>query len=201
VVTTTSAAARRAEPDRTEVVEVVERDGPGRGGPTSHRPVLAARRWIAHPHLVLGSAAILAVACSNEPHQAAAGGGQPTAARGQIPATASAPAPAAVGGSLPDLSVPRWSQEAIWYQIFVERFRNGDPTNDPEFRDLEGMARFQPEGWAPTPWGHDWYREEAWAAASDRDFYETVQLRRYGGDLQGVIDRLDYLEDLGVTAL
>jgi len=28
-------------------------------------------------------------------------------------------------------SVPKWSKEAIWYQIFVERFRNGDTTNDP----------------------------------------------------------------------
>ena len=26
---------------------------------------------------------------------------------------------------------PSWADEAIWYQIFVERFRNGDPTNDP----------------------------------------------------------------------
>ena len=35
--------------------------------------------------------------------------------------------------------VPAWSQEAIWYQIFVERFRNGDPTNDPT---LEGHRAF-----------------------------------------------------------
>ena len=37
--------------------------------------------------------------------------------------------------------------------------------------------------------------------ATGKDFYGTVQLRRYGGDLQGVLDRLDYLQELGVTAL
>jgi len=41
----------------------------------------------------------------------------------------------------------------------------------------------------------------AWAEATGRDFYFTAQLRRYGGDLRGVIDELDYLQDLGVTAL
>ena len=53
----------------------------------------------------------------------------------------------------------------------------------------------------PTPWSQDWYRQEPWAAATGKDFYGTVQFRRYGGDLKGVINRLDYLQDLGVTAL
>jgi glycosidase len=98
--------------------------------------------------------------------------------------------------------VPRWAQEAIWYQVFVERFRNGDATNDPTLHDMEGAwPHLRPEGWAPTPWGHDWYAQEPWAAASGEDFYTTVQLRRYGGDLQGVLDRLDDLQELGVTAL
>ena len=34
--------------------------------------------------------------------------------------------------------VPEWSQTAIWYQIFVERFRNGDPDNDPTPHDMVG---------------------------------------------------------------
>jgi glycosidase len=102
----------------------------------------------------------------------------------------------------PDLGVPEWSQEAIWYQIFVERFRNGDPDNDPTLRDMVGSwPHVQPDGWEPTPWGHDWYGQEPWARATGEDFYFTVQLRRYGGDLQGVMDQLDYLQDLGVTAL
>ncbi len=101
-----------------------------------------------------------------------------------------------------DLAVPSWAKDVVWYQIFVERFRNGDPSNDPTPHDIEGSwPHVQPEGWQPTPWTQDWYRQEPWAEATGRDFYYTVQLRRYGGDLQGVIDKLDYVQDLGVTAL
>ena len=100
------------------------------------------------------------------------------------------------------LDVPTWAEDAIWYQIFVERFRNGDPTNDPTLGDIEGSwPHMQPEGWEPTPWGWDWYRQEPWAEATGENIFFTLQLRRYGGDLQGVLDRLDYLEELGVTAI
>jgi glycosidase len=103
---------------------------------------------------------------------------------------------------LPSLDPPAWAADAIWYQIFVERFRNGDPANDPTAHDIVGVTdEPAPDGWRPTPWGQDWYRQEPWAGATGRDFYGTVNFRRYGGDLQGVIDRLDYLQDLGVTAL
>ena len=109
-----------------------------------------------------------------------------------------APQPAAD----PSAGVPAWAADAVWYQIFVERFRNGDPSNDPTRHDIEGVtSEAPPAGWQITPWTHDWYRLEPWAAATGRDFYGTVQFRRYGGDLQGVVDRLDYLRDLGVTAL
>jgi glycosidase len=102
----------------------------------------------------------------------------------------------------PDLGVPSWAKDAVWYQIFVERFRNGDPSNDPALDDIEGAwPHVRPEGWRPTAWTQDWYRQESWAAATGEDFYYTVQLRRYGGDLQGILDKLDYLQALGVTAL
>jgi len=102
----------------------------------------------------------------------------------------------------PETGVPRWAQEAIWYQVFVERFRNGDPANDPTPHDMEGAwPHVVPEGWGVTPWGHDWYAQEPWAAATGRDLWFTVQARRYGGDLQGVLDELDALQELGVTAL
>ena len=100
------------------------------------------------------------------------------------------------------LDVPAWAQEVVWYQILVERFRNGDPSNDPTSHDIVGVTdEAPPEGWRPTPWTQDWYRRDSWAAASGKDFYGAVQFRRYGGDLQGVLDRLDYLQELGVTAL
>ncbi len=97
---------------------------------------------------------------------------------------------------------PSWADEAIWYQIFVERFRNGDPTNDPTREDIQGFwFGSPPENWAPTPWTHNWYELEAWAIDSEMEFYTAVQYRRYGGDLQGVIEKLDYLKELGVNAL
>jgi cyclomaltodextrinase len=101
-----------------------------------------------------------------------------------------------------NLKVPAWSEDAIWYQIFVERFRNGDPSNDPTAHDIEGVTDEKPpKGWRTTPWSHDWYRRDPWAVAAGKDFNGEIQFRRYGGDLQGVMDRLDYLQRLGVTAL
>ncbi len=100
-------------------------------------------------------------------------------------------------------SVPEWAREAIWYQIFVERFRNGDPGNDPTPADMKGSypARI-PENWAITPWGHDWYAHEPWLDSVKADgFNSKIQARRYGGDLQGVLDKLDYIEKLGITAI
>lgn len=108
--------------------------------------------------------------------------------------------------------VPEWSKKVIWYQIFVERFRNGDPSNDPTKEDIVGgYPGFIPESWAITPWTQDWYKEDAYFSElegikgpSGEDitkFEQKIQLRRYGGDLQGVLDQLDYLEDLGITAV
>ena len=85
-----------------------------------------------------------------------------------------------------NLGVPAWAGDAIWYQIFVERFRNGDSSNDPTPHDIEGVTdQRPPAAWRPTPWSQDWYRQEPWAKATGKDFYSTVQSRRYGGDLQG----------------
>lgn len=64
---------------------------------------------------------------------------------------------------------PPWVKDAVFYQIFPERFANGDHTNDPE-DVLE---------WGGTP--------------SPRNFF--------GGDLQGVLDHLDYLCELGINAI
>jgi len=100
------------------------------------------------------------------------------------------------------LAVPAWAGDAIWYQIFVERFRNGDPANDPTATDIvDPVARPVPAGWRTTPWTQDWYRLDPWARGAGLGFYDAVYFRRYGGDLRGVLDRLDYLQDLGVTAL
>jgi cyclomaltodextrinase / maltogenic alpha-amylase / neopullulanase len=100
-------------------------------------------------------------------------------------------------------SVPAWAKEAIWYQIFVERFRNGDRGNDPAPYDMYGSYPEKiPENWKITPWGHDWYSREPWLdSVKVNGFYSKIQARRYGGDLQGVLDEMDYIQSLGVTAI
>ena len=67
------------------------------------------------------------------------------------------------------MTVPEWVFDAIFYQIFPDRFANGDVRNDPP----------NVQQWGATP--------------TIRGFQ--------GGDLQGVIDRFDYLLDLGINAL
>jgi glycosidase len=103
----------------------------------------------------------------------------------------------------PFLEPPEWSKNVIWYQIFVERFYNGDPTNDPKPENIRTASDFRPvpEDWSVTPWTQDWYKQEPWAEKVSKKFYETLQLRRFGGDMQGVLDKLDYLSDLGITAI
>lgn len=120
-------------------------------------------------------------------------------------ALAAAPARAA------ESVVPDWAADAVWYQIFPERFRDGDPANNPT-RDSLVWPIGPSEKWAVRPWGSDWYERADWEKAMDRPadakasraerFYKNGILdRRYGGDLQGVLDKLDYLKELGVTAI
>ena len=97
-------------------------------------------------------------------------------------------------------AVPAWAADAVWYQIFPERFANGDPANDPVRASIEFPER-APESWRVMRWTADWYARAPWEKEMSDHFYDTVFHRRYGGDLQGVLDRLDYLKNLGVTAL
>lgn len=98
--------------------------------------------------------------------------------------------------------VPSWAKEAVWYQIFPERFANGDLNNDPMPVDMEGAwPYFTPDDWQIHPWNSDWYKLQPWEAKLNKNFYDIVNIRRYGGDLQGVINKLDYLKELGITAI
>ncbi len=96
---------------------------------------------------------------------------------------------------------PPWAAEAVFYQIFPERFCNGDPTNDPTRDSLEYPIKPGPE-WRISSWIADWYSRDEWEKELGPDFYKDGVLdRRYGGDLKGVIDKLDYLTDLGINAI
>ncbi len=91
---------------------------------------------------------------------------------------------------------PDWCKGMLWYQIFPERFRNGDPSNDPTAERVGG-----PPDWRISPWTGDWYARAPWEQELGPDFRDGVFYRRYGGDLQGIIDKLDYLQELGVGGL
>ncbi len=94
--------------------------------------------------------------------------------------------------------VPSWARDAVWYQIFPERFRNGDPANDPRLEDInEGTI----PGWSIKAWGSDWYAMDEWERAKYGKVFPSIFRRRYGGDLKGILEKLDYLESLGVNAI
>ncbi|WAA08683.1 alpha-glycosidase [Fervidibacillus albus] len=65
---------------------------------------------------------------------------------------------------------PKWVKNTVWYQIFPERFANGNPNNDPK---------------DSLPWGS--------ADPSPTNFF--------GGDFQGILSHLDYLQDLGINGI
>ncbi|MDW8350142.1 MAG: glycoside hydrolase family 13 protein [Verrucomicrobiae bacterium] len=103
----------------------------------------------------------------------------------------------------PDFPVPDWAKDAIWYQIFPERFYNGDPSNDPT---LDSLAGAYPDDTSPPwqihPWTSDWYALQPHEKAHpDRPLFHHILRRRYGGDLQGILQKLDYLADLGINAI
>ncbi len=78
---------------------------------------------------------------------------------------------------------PDWAKGVVMYQIFVDRFYNGDPSNDVVDDEYA-------------------YVGEHVSHANWEDGIADVDIRRfYGGDLQGVIDKLDYLQKLGIEAL
>lgn len=96
---------------------------------------------------------------------------------------------------------PAWTVDAVWYQIFVERFRNGDLTNEQTIADVQGSwPHNYDKDWKTTKWTSNWYENSK--NSDPKQFYDLdIQGRRYGGDLQGILDKLDYLEDLGINAI
>lgn len=85
---------------------------------------------------------------------------------------------------IPGFTVPEWAQGAVIYQIFTDRFYNGDKSNDVEEREYSYIQDQVKKitNWSQYP-----------AAMGVREFY--------GGDLQGVIDKLPYLKELGIDVI
>ena len=85
---------------------------------------------------------------------------------------------------MPGFHVPSWAKGAVQYQIFTDRFRNGDPTNDVTDNEYYYTV------------GHSKHISDWNALPTDTDIRCF-----YGGDLQGILDKLDYLQQLGVEVL
>jgi cyclomaltodextrinase / maltogenic alpha-amylase / neopullulanase len=102
-----------------------------------------------------------------------------------------------------DSFTPEWARHAVWYQILPERFCNGDAHNDPTPLSLAGSVHGAAlaDGWQVHPWTSDWYRAQPWERNASRAHWAHAMDRRYGGDLAGILAKLDYLQDLGVNAL
>lgn len=85
---------------------------------------------------------------------------------------------------VPGFSTPDWAKGAIMYQIYVDRFCNGDPTNDVVDREY-------------------FYIDQNVVRVADWDRYPSQMDVGcfYGGDLQGVWDKLDYIQNLGVDVI
>lgn len=85
---------------------------------------------------------------------------------------------------IPGFHTPAWAKGAVMYQIFVDRFYNGDSSNDVVDREYSYIGE-------PVTRVKDWNKMPA--SMGVREFY--------GGDLKGVWEKLDYLQDLGVEVL
>ncbi len=85
---------------------------------------------------------------------------------------------------IPGFSTPDWAKGAVMYQIMTDRFCNGDPSNDVqtgEYRYISDRVKHV----------EDWY-----------SYPERMDVRNfYGGDLQGVLDKMDYLQELGIDVI
>ncbi|MBM4113244.1 MAG: DUF3459 domain-containing protein [Phycisphaerae bacterium] len=87
----------------------------------------------------------------------------------------------------PGFTTPDWARDAIWYQVMVDRFRNGDPKNDPE---------------PVRPWRSEWEIASPWEGRDGQTFFKHFVFDRlYGGDIAGLRQALPYLKQLGANAL
>ncbi len=97
--------------------------------------------------------------------------------------------------------LPDWAKGVVWYQIFPERFTNGDSLNDPEAEKVFINNKSIPDNWTITKWTSNWFAQSDWEKQSGRNGNHSYYERRYGGDIQGIIDKLDYIKNLGVGAI
>lgn len=85
---------------------------------------------------------------------------------------------------VPGFSTPEWAKGAVMYQIYTDRFCNGDPSNDVEDNEYFYIGGYSRK---VTDWNK---------------YPDVMGVREfYGGDLKGVMGKLDYLQELGVEVI
>ena len=136
----------------------------------------ASQAWVA---TLLGGCVLLAVGCKREKDADERGAMERSAEGG----TSDSSAAAAEVEQFPD-----WAADARWYYIDVPRFHNGDGSNDPA---------------GTRPWSTDWpvQVQADGTPPLDQTALQALRERRYGGDVEGVRQRLPYLRELGVNAI
>ena len=119
-------------------------------------------------------------------------------------------------------NVPNWAKEAIWYNIFPDRFYNGNHYNDPIFNEF-GPEAFKPNRlheqnfiedykWEKSNnvisqfdrnrWTADFREQVVWEKLGEREIdYSLKYARMYGGDLQGIKEKIPYMKELGINAV
>ena len=119
-------------------------------------------------------------------------------------------------------NIPNWSKEAVWYNIFPDRFYNGNHYNDPIFNEF-GPEAFKPNilheqnfveeyKWEKSNnvishfdrnrWTSDFREQTIWEKLGEREIdYSLKYARMYGGDLQGIKEKIPYMKELGINAV
>ena len=102
---------------------------------------------------------------------------------------------------------PKWVQNAVFYQIFPDRFYNGNQDNDPELIETYKNKNERYQNIVPE-WHQGIKKSKSHQINSDnfRDLDPAIYPKSgwhvfYGGDLQGVEQKFDYLKELGINAI
>ncbi len=93
----------------------------------------------------------------------------------------------------PDFTVPSWAKDVVYYYIFPDRFRNGDTSNDPK----PGVNTYHDQ---PIEFHKNWLDKPFLNGTGDGS--DNVYSNDFfGGDIAGIIEKLDYIADLGANTI
>src|SRR5690606_22805465 len=77
----------------------------------------------------------------------------------------------------------------------------GDNNNDPEAFKVFARKDSLVKNWKVSEWTGNWFAQSDWEKQLGGNLRDHLYQRRYGGDIQGIIDKLDYLHQLGIRAI